>query len=562
MEQQGMGQGEAAQGWMCGCTVCYVIPIMNYAGVAHMLKLKSIDFEQQQFEIHKLDAHTDKLEWVIGRNPNCDLVLSSLDISRVHGRIVYCDNAYHFIDAGSTSGSMLNGELVPVNEKRLLQVGNLLQIGETFLYVEELTPPSVASGAASTLGSSFSLPQNQWTTGDLQCRCCRIVDETADVKTFCFVAEPPLLFSYKPGQFVNLEVEINGRRVVRPYSISSSPTRPYHLNLTIKRVPASSHHPALPPGLVSNWLHDHIKVGDRVKLLGGPLGQFTCLPDLPSKLLLISAGSGITPMMSMSRWVQDTLAECDIVFLHSARTPEDIVFRTELEAMAAQMPNFHLAVTLTQPALTRSWMGLTGRISEAMLDLVVPDLLDRAVFVCGPEQFMASVKSMLQAMGFPMQNYKEESFGGRKILPSRSTPSQAAPSQAKPASKSAATSLPPAAQNGRGHHLEGLSAIAPEVLPPTAPPAAPPAAPAVKFAKSGQEILTDGSLSILELAEQEGISIRSACRVGACGACKVRTHQGQLRYDSPPQALSAADQQAGYALACVAHPVNRLVVEA
>jgi ferredoxin-NADP reductase/ferredoxin len=515
-----------------------------------MLKLKSVNFERQQFQTHQLErSRTGDLEWVIGRSSGCDLVLPNSEVSRVHGRIIYTDGAYHFIDEGSTSGSLLNGEVVPANEQRSLRLGDLLQIGETFLYVEELASPTVDGvELAASFFPPFVVPQQMWTDQDLLCRCCRIVDETPDVKTFYFISEPPVLFNYQPGQFVNLEVEIEGQAVIRSYSISSSPTRPYHLSLTVKRVPSPAEQPDVPPGLVSNWLHNHLKVGDRLKLLGGPLGHFTCLPDLPSKLLLISAGSGITPMMSMSRWVQDALTDCDIVFLHSARTPEDIVFRAELEAMSAQMPNFHLAVTLTRQPVGRSWMGLTGRISESMLQLVAPDLFDRAVFVCGPDGFMQGIRSMLADMKFPMQNYQEESFGGAK-KPKSAPAKVSAETQPKPVpatSHNNASSNSNSSSNGNGN---GRSAQADPV-------------PAVHFVQSDRLVPADGTTSILELAEQEGIKIRHACRVGACGACKVHTRQGQVRYDTPPSALSTKDEQAGYVLACVAYPVNQVAIEA
>lgn len=515
-----------------------------------MLKLKSVNFERQQFQTHQLErSSTGELEWVIGRSSGCDLVIPNSEVSRIHGRITYVDGVYHFIDEGSTSGSLLNGEVVPANEQRSLRLGDLLQIGETFLYVEELSAPTAGmTGSGVSFLPPFLAPQQTWTDQDLLCRCCRIVDETPDVKTFYFMSEPPVLFNYKPGQFVNLEVEIDGQSVIRSYSISSSPTRPYHLSLTVKRVPTPPDQPDAPPGLVSNWLHDHLKVGDRVKLFGGPLGHFTCLPNLSSKLLLISAGSGITPMMSMSRWVQDALADSDIVFLHSTRTPEDIIFRSELEAMSAQMPNFHLAVTLTRQPVGRSWMGLTGRISESMLQLVAPDLFDRSVFVCGPDSFMQGIRAMLTEMRFPMQNYQEESFGGAKkpkAVPAKAVAvAQPEPVTVPATGQRSSSSNGTSQTNGNGH-----SAKADPV-------------PAVHFTQSDKLVPADGTSSILELAEQEGIKIRHACRVGACGACKVHTRQGQVRYDTPPSALSAKDEQGGYVLACVAYPVNQVAIEA
>jgi len=507
-----------------------------------MLKLKSVNFAQQQFHTYHLDqTRPNQMEWLIGRNPTCDLVLSNPEVSRVHGRIFYNGETYHFADVESTSGSLLNGTVIAANDEYPLNVGDLLQIGETLLYVEELYPPSPLFNPVDVrIPGPIQLP---W-EGDLLCRCCRIIDETVDVKTFCFVAESPLFFNYKPGQFINLEVDIDGKSVIRPYSISSSPTRPYHLSVTVKRVPSPPDHPSVPPGLVSNWLHDHLRVGDRVKLIGSPMGHFTCLPNLPSKLLLISAGSGITPMMSMSRWVQDTLAACDIFFLHSARTPADIVFRNELEMMALQMPNFHLAVTLTQPTLGHAWMGLTGRISQPMLNLMVPDLLERAVFVCGPAGFMQGIKATLQAMNFPMQHYQEESFGGIKPAPvgGRSLPTQEVETVISFPSRS--------------------SALGSSGLPTANGSTPPPATSVVRFTQAGQDVAADGHCSILELAEQEGILIRSACRSGVCGACKVLTHHGKVEYRVSPSALTATDQQAGYVLACIAYPVEALTIEA
>ena len=509
-----------------------------------MLKLKSVNFDQRQFHTHQLNpTYQGQMEWLIGRNPTCDLVLTNREVSRVHGRIVYHEEAYHFVDVGSTSGSLLNGDAVPANDKRLLHVGDLLQIGETFLYVEELEPPSAAIPAP--VDSHSLLPAAQWTEDPLTCYCQRIIQETPDMKTFCLVADPPVLFHFYPGQFVNLEVAIAGKPVIRPYSISSSPTRPYHLSLTIKRVPGPTNEVDIPPGLVSNWMHDEFQVGDRVRLIGGAMGHFSCLPNLPPKLLLISAGSGITPMMSMSRWVQDTLADCDVTFLHSARTPKDIAFRAELEAMAAQMDNFKLVITTTQFEAGAAWMGLTGRISEAMLQLIVPDLGDRTVYVCGPAGFMAGIKSTLEAMQFPMERYLEESFGGRKLAPTVPPVDGEMPSD------------PPTIIGNRPHvyHASNQPMIKLDGSASTT-------TPGVTFAKVGRTIAADGTASILEIAEQEGIPIPSACRAGACGACKIRTQEGTVRYATSPTALSAKDEQAGYVLACVAHPVNQVVVEA
>ncbi|NJM49403.1 MAG: 2Fe-2S iron-sulfur cluster binding domain-containing protein [Alkalinema sp. RU_4_3] len=189
--------------------------------------------------------------------------------------------------------------------------------------------------------------------------------------------------------------------------------------------------------------------------------------------------------------------------------------------MAAQMSNFQLLVTLTQ-AKESAWMGLTGRISEAMLELTVPDWRMRSVYVCGPNGFMQHVRETLEGMGFPMEQYQEESFGGAPVL--RMTKQ----SVAEPLEKTVTGNDPVAV--------------------------------AIAFKDSNHQVSTDGSLSILEVAEQEGIAIRSACRMGACGACKVKTCGTKVRYEVTPAALSENDRADGHILACVAYPIEAVEV--
>jgi glycine betaine catabolism B len=483
-----------------------------------MLRLKSVHFETQEFQNHVLapDAMPDRpgrFEWSIGRNPTCDVILASPEVSRLHARIAYADRAYYFFDADSTSGSLLNGEMILADMPYPLTVGDLIQVGERFIYVEELTHPESIEPDLGPI----------WGQQDITCRCDRIITETSDVKTFCLVATTPIVFSdYQPGQFATLAVEIDGKTVFRPYSISSSPTRPHHLSVTIKR---------LPNGFVSNWMHDEFKVGDRLQLIGGAMGMFTCLPTPPPKMLLISAGSGITPMMSMSRWVQDRISDSDVVFLHSARQPQDIIFRSELETMAAQMSNFRLAITLTRSAGT-PWMGLTGRISVPMLNLVVPDLMLRSVFVCGPTAFTQHVRETLESLNFPMDQYQEECFGDVAL----------------PVSGNAKSSQP--VLDTTDFDLNRL-----EVTKPID-------AMLVTFSASGATTPTDGSLSVLALAEQSGVALRSACRMGACGMCKIKADRGEVRYENHPTALSPSEQAEGYLLACVAYPIGELALDA
>ena len=481
-----------------------------------MLKLKSLNYHIGIFQEHELNPTQNCREWLVGRAAACDLVLASPEVSRVHGRIEYHQGQYFFSDLGSTDGSRLNHEQTEINHKHLLKQDDIIRIGDFVLAIESLNPP-----AAKTANNQRI---EQW-TDELTVRCIRVIQETEDVKTFCFVADPPQLFAYQPGQFVTLKLEIDGQPVQRAYSISSSPSRPHTLDITVKRVPPPADSPEVPPGLVSNWLHDRLVVGDEIRLSGGPMGHFTCATHSAPKLLMISAGSGITPMLSMARWFYDTAQERDVVFFHSARSPRDIVALKELELMAAHQPHFRLAITVTRSELPQPWPGYSGRLTDTMLLNIAPDFGDRAIYVCGPERFMKGVKELLSNLDFPMENYNEESFGGTKRR--ATSPSSPKPSSSAVIAKSTASSQP-----------------------------------VVVFSEAEEEIACSEAESILEVAQQNGINIRSGCLQGVCGVCKKRKREGEVRYEAEPSALNLDEQQEGYILPCVAFPVGKVVVEA
>ena len=496
-----------------------------------MLTTTVINYQTNELQEKTLKPETGiQGEYLIGRHPSCDLVLDSPVVSRVHGRILCQGGKYYFTDLGSTDGSRINNEEVDVNQNWLLKEDDIIRIGEFVLLVKNLQFYNSSQEANLVDGNSPEI--KQWTKGEITVRCVQVIDETDDVKTFRFVAEPPILFSYKPGQFVTLDLEIDGLPVKRSYSISSSPSRPHTLEITVKRVPAPPDARDLPAGLVSNWLHDNIKVGSEVKL-NGPMGKFTCADHRADKLLFISAGSGITPMMSMSKWLCDTGADVDVVFLLSARSPKDIIFHQKLQLMAALYPNFKLAITMTRPELDQAWSGYTGRLNEAMLAEMAPDFRDRIVYVCGPNPFMAGVKGMLAGLDFPMENYNEESFGGKK------------PSKKKAA---ATTPAPVKGQDRPRLHLVESPSTSNE--------------PTVVFAESGKEVSCDAEDVILDVAEQEGVPLPSGCRMGACGACKRKLLEGKVEYDDEPEALEDEERQQGIILTCVARPVGRVVVSA
>jgi len=492
-----------------------------------MLKLKSAYLPKvfdQQIQEHILGQNDSQTSWLIGRDSTCDLCLNDDAASGIHARIQRIGGQFYFADMGSRNGSIVNERELGRNELYCLKPGDRIQVGKTLLSVDEVV---------ARPDSNRDL--EWWTNQSIVVECIGIIDETPDTKTFQFRSSQ--WFSYLPGQFAQIEVQINGKSVKRPYTISSSPTRPEILELTVKRVSHSSNEVS-----VSNWLHTEFQVGDSLKLVGGAKGHFTPAPDFPDKLLLVAAGSGVTPMMSIARYLYDVRSTIDVVLLYSIRTLVDWTFRAEMEFIADRHPHFHPRITFTRPQANEARFGLTGRIHPALIEIVAPDWSDRTVFVCGSDSFMTVARQTFEVMDFPMERYYEESFG-------------------ESAEVSASSSLLSIDEDPWGVSVE-QSEDSEATL--TISEAVCDEVPSVSFLHSGQSTEADAELSVLEIAEQVGANIESTCCIGRCGACKVRVSSGSVAYRTkqPGPVLTEQEKEEGYALSCIAYPVGAVSIEA
>jgi len=352
-----------------------------------------------------------------------------------------------------------------------------------------------------------------WSNGRHALRCVKVIQETWDVRTYCFMAEQPVMFFFKPGQFVTLELEIDGQQVFRSYTISSSPSVPYSFSITVKRVPG---------GVVSNWLHDNLSEGDNLAV-HGPVGQFNSIDYPADKVLLLSGGVGITPLMSMARWAYDTNAEVDMVFVHSARTPRDLIFQRELDTMSSRVTNFHLHLICERIESGQPWHGYRGYLNQALLQMVAPDFMEREVFCCGPAAYMKAVRRMLEALGFDMERYHEESFGA--------TPDKIEEQ---------------AAQGAEQAEEEALALARTDLLN-------------VTFSHTGKSVQIAPGETVHAAAAKLGLHIPKACGMGICGTCKVMRVEGEVEM-SHNGGITDDDVAEGYILSCCSIPQGDVVV--
>lgn len=418
--------------------------------------------------------------------------------------------------------------------------------------------------------------------------CVSVTAETHDVKTYEFVCQPGTLFHYQPGQAITIEVPVQGTILRRTYTISSSPSRPYTLSITVKKVPM---------GWMSNWLFDNMRPGVEC-MASGPFGKFSCTNFPAQKLLFVAGGSGITPLMSMLRWIADLAYNVDVTFINNVSTPSDVIFQQELLHLSTRLgTRLRLSIIPAAPSPGIPWHGPTGRINDMLFKSHVPDLGQREVFVCGPPGYMAAVKSVLISLGLSSNRYHQEAFGtaGPASQSSPSIPSGTASQgpggtvisgkHPKAASPTPATTAQ-ASLVVRSNDAQASPALTPITQIPTAVAAmAPPrltipvqqgqlkptpanavatapthsAKPQVSIAGSGERFSVSAGQTILEAAEAAGVSLDYSCRAGSCGSCKLRKVSGEVEMDEH-SCLSDGEIGAGYVLTCVGRALGAVVL--
>ncbi|WP_106308217.1 hybrid-cluster NAD(P)-dependent oxidoreductase [Paraburkholderia sp. BL18I3N2] len=369
--------------------------------------------------------------------------------------------------------------------------------------------------------------------------CCQVRQETHDVKSFFFRAPSGRAFVFEPGQFITLELEIDGESINRCYTISSPPTRPHTISITVKRVPG---------GKVSNWLHDNLHAGAEVRVLG-PSGEFTCARHPARKFLFLSAGSGITPLMSMSRAHHELGEDSDIVFVHSARTPDDIIFARELDLIASNQAHFRTAFVCERVGARTNWPGVTGFLTLPLLKLIAPDYLEREIFTCGPAPYMQAVRNLLDEGGFDRSHYHEESFSFETVseVAAQLTTAHVADALQSVGAPVTADSFVEAREEAPGFAPAPLS-IETEIRFK------------VSFAKSNREIECGSGQHVLDAAKKAGVRLPASCTQGMCGTCKVKLVSGEVAMKHAG-GIRQREIDQGMVLLCCSKPLSDLVVD-
>lgn len=377
--------------------------------------------------------------------------------------------------------------------------------------VERMFVPERETADRLSNASTWETGARLWCSSDEQILiCARVVDETHDVKSFEFRVGDGVPVRFEPGQFMTVSANVQGQAVQRCYTISSPPTRPYLVSITVKRVPG---------GMMSNWLHENMKPGSQLRAYG-PSGTFTpTAAPTATKSLYLSAGSGVTPLMSMTRASLDLGLDRDIAFVHSARTPPDIVFRKELERLVALSPRLRTFFLCEGIGDESDWVSPTGRLTLQLLSEWVPDYAEREVFTCGPAGYMNAVQGLLREGGHDPARYHQESFDFSKET--------ATAEKTEPAAANRDTSREPFT---------------------------------VKLSRSSKTFTMSASETVLAAAKKAGVAIPSSCSQGICGTCKTKLVEGEVDMKHNG-GIREREIQQGFRLLCCSRPTSNLVLE-
>ncbi len=338
---------------------------------------------------------------------------------------------------------------------------------------------------------------------DTVLRCVAIRPETPTARTYVFEMEQAGGLAFKAGQFLNFTFDIDGTEELRSYSLSSSPVQSKRLAITVKKVEG---------GRVSNWLFENLKVGAQVRASGAN-GQFHWGDTDDAPLLLLTAGSGITPAASMMRSFSDTGSTRNVVFVHYASSRGDMIFADEMRLWARTIPNAQIIPLITRPEAYSGWVGPVGRPTVAQLQGLVPDIGRRKIYCCGPEAFMETVEKMLPELQVDPENFVTESFGA------------------------SADSDVPVPQNTSSTQLSAT------------------------FSRSGSSVPISTEQTLLSAAQAAGVRVQTSCKKGACGTCRVKIESGSvdIRHDG---GISQREMDKGFALACCSYATSDVVIRA
>ena len=336
--------------------------------------------------------------------------------------------------------------------------------------------------------------------GHLSLKVKEIIRETASAKTLRLVPDNGKLPFFRAGQYVNLFVKAGKTLTSRPYSVASAAGKSY-IDLTVRHVEK---------GFVSRYLLNKVKEGDKFESTS-PGGNFYYEPLIDTdKLVFLAGGSGITPFMSIIRQAAASKLPLKIHLLYGSRKPGDIIFKKELDRIAARNPNIKVDYVISEPPA--GWEGHTGFLDAKVISKLVGDLKNKTFFICGPAPMYAMCEPALKSLGILARRTKKEVYGPLCNVADE-------------------PGWPKKADTG------SLFTVIEE--------------------RTGRKIKAKASEPLMVSLERNGIVIPAVCRSGECTACRTRLISGKVFIPERVHRRQA-DLKSGYIHPCMTYPLDDL----
>jgi ferredoxin-NADP reductase len=343
----------------------------------------------------------------------------------------------------------------------------------------------------------------------MRLRVTEIWHETPTAKTLRFERIDGPLPPFRPGQYINLAVDVDGVLTSRPYSIASPPGAD-HLDLTVRDKV---------DGFVAPYLLNEVQVGDELETTG-PSGSFYHEPLIDGDdLVFLAGGSGITPFMSIVREAfagEGTAPPLQMNLLYGSRSPDDVIYGQELADLAANHLSFRYSPVISEPP--PGYGGLTGFLSADLIRQQVGDVQGKTFYICGPNVMYDYCLAALTELDVPRHKIKRELYGP----PDDVTQEVGWPQDVAPGTM-----------------------FSVQVEDPTL--------------EDRKEIRVAAGEPLLNSLERYGVVVPAICRAGECSACRTRLLSGQV-YQPAHTGLRESDRQYGYIHACVSYPLQDLEI--
>jgi len=352
-------------------------------------------------------------------------------------------------------------------------------------------------------------------------RILEIRDETEDAYTLVLDTPEDVNYTYKAGQYLTIRIFHEGEEYRRAYSLSSCPYTDSHLSVSIKRVDQ---------GIVSNYLRDHLQSGDELEVMK-PMGSFVIEPnpEIPRHCIMIGAGSGITPLMSMIKAVLKEEPESKVSLWYGNRNVDSVIFAKELSHLLSQYPQrFHVFHVLSQA--DESWRGAKGRLDQKRVykllsDLFMKDDFRKEYYLCGPREMMAETVAALEQHSVHLGYVNQEHF------------TAALPTDEELDARAAKDEEMLRVSDGETEY----EIVEQEV--------------SIELEGEVHKVVVSPKETILAAALAKKLDAPYTCMAGICTTCIAKLKSGLVSMDTT-DGLTEEELEEGYILVCQAHPLD------